>query len=391
MATIPNKAEISDSYPNPSNEVARVGFGRLYDWVRQQLGMWVPVGGTADALAATYSPAITSLEDGQVCQVRALAANATATPTFAPNGLTARVITMLGGAALKPFSIAGAGHELILRYSLAGLRWELLNPAVIESNYAVVSGANATGTWPIAISGTAAVATLANTIANGIVTAVKIAANTITLDKLARTGATGQVLLSGGPGADPSWGTIDTGMPNTMVKFSASGTWTRPVGCKSIMVQAWGGSGGGGLNGTNSDGVVTPGADGQGSLLSTSVINVTATGSGSVTVGAAGTAGWLNTYGGMNYGQGVAGGAGGLTTVSVGGMTVASKGGAGGKTGTAYLETVAGGVPSGTAIGTSINFLLCNLGGSVVNKAYSPGAVSGNPGVAGGVLITEYY
>ena len=89
---------------------------------------WVDGGGTADAITATYSPAITTLVDGQLCCVRATAANATTTPTFAPNGLTARDIVKDGGDALAVGDIVGDGHELILRYDLTNTRWELLNP-----------------------------------------------------------------------------------------------------------------------------------------------------------------------------------------------------------------------------------------------------------------------
>ncbi len=79
---------------------------------------WVDGGGTADAITATYSPAITALVDGQLCCVRATAANATTTPTFAPNGLTARTIVKKGGSALAVGDISADGHELILRYDL---------------------------------------------------------------------------------------------------------------------------------------------------------------------------------------------------------------------------------------------------------------------------------
>lgn len=90
---------------------------------------WVDGGGTADAITATYSPSITALVNGQLCCVRATAANATTTPTFAPDGLTARTIVKVGGTALAVGDIAADGHELILRYDLANTRWELLNPA----------------------------------------------------------------------------------------------------------------------------------------------------------------------------------------------------------------------------------------------------------------------
>lgn len=89
-------------------------------------------GGTADAITATYAPAITTLADGQLCFFRASAVNATTTPSFSPNGLTARTITMKGGAAVHVGAIPAALAEVILRYNLANTRWELLNPAAIE-------------------------------------------------------------------------------------------------------------------------------------------------------------------------------------------------------------------------------------------------------------------
>ena len=94
---------------------------------------WVDGGGTADAITATYSPAITTLVDGQECCVRATAANATTTPTFSPNGLTARTIVKEGGSALVAGDIVGDGHELILRYDLSNTQWELVNPANAET------------------------------------------------------------------------------------------------------------------------------------------------------------------------------------------------------------------------------------------------------------------
>lgn len=89
---------------------------------------WVDGSGTADAITAAYSPAITALVDGMFLGVRATAANATTTPTFSPNGLTARTIVKSGGGALVAGDIAGDGHELLLRYDLSNTRWELLNP-----------------------------------------------------------------------------------------------------------------------------------------------------------------------------------------------------------------------------------------------------------------------
>lgn len=90
---------------------------------------WVAAGGTADAITAVFSPVNTALTDGLLLYVRAGAANATTTPTFAPDGLTAHTITKTGGIALAANDIVGAGHELIFRYNLANTRWEYLNAA----------------------------------------------------------------------------------------------------------------------------------------------------------------------------------------------------------------------------------------------------------------------
>ncbi len=115
---------------------------------------WIAAGGVADAITATYSPAITALVDGQECHVRAGAANATTTPTFAPNGLTARTIVKNAGAALVANDIAGAGHELILRYDLANTRWLLLNPAPSTSILGTANTFTAVQTIAIADAGT---------------------------------------------------------------------------------------------------------------------------------------------------------------------------------------------------------------------------------------------
>ena len=92
---------------------------------------WAVAGGTADAITTTNVPALSSLADGQLVFFRASAANATATPTFAPDGITAYTITRKGGVALIKGDIPGALAECILRYNLANTRWELLNPQAI--------------------------------------------------------------------------------------------------------------------------------------------------------------------------------------------------------------------------------------------------------------------
>lgn len=120
---------------NAVNRTDYAAFGQVQDG----LPNWTIAGGTADALTATYTPAITVLSDGQLCFLRATSANATTTPTFAPNGLTARTITKLGGSAVAVADIAGSLAEIILRYNAANTRWELLNPSAISNNTLIAS------------------------------------------------------------------------------------------------------------------------------------------------------------------------------------------------------------------------------------------------------------
>lgn len=91
-------------------------------------GKWIAAGGTADAITATYFPAVTVLTDGMLLSFRALGANTIAAPTFAPSGLTARTIVKAGGQALVVGDIPRAAYECLLRYNLANTRWEYLNP-----------------------------------------------------------------------------------------------------------------------------------------------------------------------------------------------------------------------------------------------------------------------
>jgi hypothetical protein len=107
---------------------------------------WVAGGGAVDAITATYSPAVTALTDGLGLNVRAAGANTSTTPTFAPNGLTARTITREGGKALQVGDIPAADAELQLRYNLAGTRWELLNPAKPIELYKILSADDTGGT-----------------------------------------------------------------------------------------------------------------------------------------------------------------------------------------------------------------------------------------------------
>lgn len=92
-------------------------------------GSYAIAAGGADALTGAFVPPRLSVEDGLMLRVRATAANATATPTFSPDGLTARTIVRFDGSALRSGDII-VGLDMILEYDLANTRWKLLNPAV---------------------------------------------------------------------------------------------------------------------------------------------------------------------------------------------------------------------------------------------------------------------
>lgn len=87
--------------------------------------------GTADAITASYSPAVTALRDGMVLRVRPAAANTTATPTFTPAAGTIAPKAIVKGddRPLVAGDIAGAGHWLALQYDQVLDKWVLLNPA----------------------------------------------------------------------------------------------------------------------------------------------------------------------------------------------------------------------------------------------------------------------
>ena len=89
-----------------------------------------------DTLTASFSPAIPALVNGMQLNFRAAAANATTTPTFSPNGLTAKTIVKGANTALVAGDIAGAGHECVVRYNSTTDKWHLINP-VYPAGYTV--------------------------------------------------------------------------------------------------------------------------------------------------------------------------------------------------------------------------------------------------------------
>jgi hypothetical protein len=143
-------------------------------------------------------------------------------------------------------------------------------------------------------------------------------------------GTANQILRS--DGTDIAW--VTPTLP-TQQRFTSAGaaTWNRPSGCKKIKITATGGGGGGG----GADDSRSGGAGGGAGGTVIHLMDVTATSSLSLAIGAAGTAG---TSTGGN------GGAGGDTTVAT--TTVVATGGAGGGgcAGNAEAQGGLGGAPS---------------------------------------------
>lgn len=115
---------------NSSGQLEQIQSGDVIDPSFYTAGSGIQVaaaGGTVDAITADFSPDI-SLTDKQLCAVVSAGRNTSTTPTFAPDGLTARTITKNGGKSLNPGDIGDAGDVILLEYNSANTRWELLNP-----------------------------------------------------------------------------------------------------------------------------------------------------------------------------------------------------------------------------------------------------------------------
>ena len=85
--------------------------------------------GTFDAITASFTPAITTLTNGQVLFVRAIGANTITNPTFTPNSgvVAVKTIKKLNNIALAVADISGSGHVMILQYNITIDAWFLLN------------------------------------------------------------------------------------------------------------------------------------------------------------------------------------------------------------------------------------------------------------------------
>jgi len=110
---------------------------------------YVDVTGTSDAIIATYSPAITTLYDGETLAIGPAYANATTSPTLQVNSLTAYTIYKNNKSQLVAGDIPGSNAQMLIQYSAGGGSpyFILINPAVASS--IPLSGITGAGTGVI--------------------------------------------------------------------------------------------------------------------------------------------------------------------------------------------------------------------------------------------------
>lgn len=91
------------------------------------------VGGTADAITATFSPAFASLaaSAGIVLAIPLAGSNTVTTPTLAIDGFTAKTIVKNSGAALVAGSIPGGDFVGLFVYDASLDKFQMLNPTPV--------------------------------------------------------------------------------------------------------------------------------------------------------------------------------------------------------------------------------------------------------------------
>jgi hypothetical protein len=237
--------------------------------------------------------------------------------------------------------------------------------AFLIENCSGSSGAQTSGTVPTSFAGQAPINLVAGVPSdtsfprpplNG-----SLALNTTTSQLYARIAGSWQ----------PTW------QPGNVQAFTASGTWTKPVGATTVTVTMIGGGGGGGSGAAEASGTVASGGAGGGGGAYTTKVFAAASlnATESVTVGAGGTGGAAVT---ASSTVGNSGGAGGNSVFKSASYAVANGGGggAGGGTGAAAGGYGGGGLSSGGSGGSSSATGAAGSSGTSVGIA-GPGGGSG--------------
>lgn len=140
---IPAGATVSFQYKSSTNRFLVVSVTQNFsaNTVQQQAGNYAAAGGTANAITATYTPAVGSHVVGMPLRVK-IASNNTAAATFNPGAGAVAIVTPLG-AALKANDLrAGAIAELVYdgtSYQLRGVYYPTGSITTITGNTTVTT------------------------------------------------------------------------------------------------------------------------------------------------------------------------------------------------------------------------------------------------------------
>ena len=381
-------------------------------------------GGTADARTITPSPSISAYAAGQEWAfINGAAANATATPTLAINGLAPRTGKRADGSALLPgdwpanalIRVIDDGTNLRLAERVGGS----FAGSIIQAEGAAVASAATTNIWAndgdtIHITGTTTITSFgtapqagawkkvifdgALTLTHGANLSLPGSANIITAAGdiafvYADTTTQFDVLYFKKNGAAP----VVTGAPTIQV-FTSNGTWTKPANLSAVIIELWSAGGGGG--GRDTDGAFGGGNGASGgyarlrlaasALGATETVTVTAGGAGGLTQAAptAGSDGATTSFGSLL--SAVGGGGGQASTAAAhgaGGNPAAVPG-----TGNVNVKGIQG--VQGVALSAQNPIRSTMMGETYNFGGRGAAGDSGGAGETGGgglIIVTEYY